>query len=134
MGTWAGRIQACGIDKIRKSKEVTSSETRKKMSEAQKGKVRSPEAIEKQKATYRSNKKHPWEHHLAFAEIWAIADKIYAAISPLGFVENSSAIISTVGFYDKSKMGGIIKKIKKGWNPLSDDDYLIWKMKVVNES
>lgn len=66
----------------------------------------------------------PWDHYKAKANraVWQMADRIYSFT-----LSNPSIGCVGAGKYfsiSPSLMGNIIKKIRSGWNPLLDEDWL----------
>lgn len=107
-----------------------------KASASNRGKVRSPSTVEQNRAkglaqfTFKS----PWHHPYSNKCAWANAHAIYKMCTEEGAGRRTLSRLLNIPVDSVSK---VTVKIKAGWNPTTDSDYIAWlqqyKLKECNE-
>ena len=132
-----GRIPSkCTREKMRVAQtgRKHSAESRTKISESNMGKTHTTES--KQKMALSWNVGRDWEHPRANTDTWSTAldIQVYMEQNPTHGCER---VVMSAGL-PRATSPTLYKKIKSGWNPSEDTDYLTWlsqyKQKECNES
>ena len=126
--TIGGRSPALGA--------VRSQETRRKISEAHRGRKMTDEQVEanRQRVIKQFTGIEPWEHHYSNKFVWANADVVFEY-----YLKNPKAGRRTASkcLGDKFPPDSIMKlltKIKSGWNPSEDNNWLNFSTKYKEEN
>lgn len=101
------------------------------------GKTHSKESIDKMKASIQSSltderraeikyARTMWRHNQANKQLWLIADELYHSWLSSEDTFNFITIEKQFGLKRYSTQN-IISHFVKGWNPLKDNEYLLWK-------
>lgn len=101
------------------------------------GKTHSKESIDKMKASIQSSltderrakikyARTMWRHNQANKDLWAIADQLYETWVSIKTPHCMHTVAKQHGV-NKNSIHGIIENFAKGWIPINDDEWVLWK-------
>lgn len=109
-----------------------SDETREKQRQAALSTGRRPSKLALENSAKTNSKKTAWLCQFSNKEVWRIADKVYDY--HLKNPSHGYSRISTALGVTKDQLSTMFKKIKAGWNPNEDTEWLIFSGKLTPDT
>lgn len=109
-----------------------SDETKAKMSTSAKARGQKPPQSALDNSAKTNSKKVAWLCQFANKDVWKLADVVYQYMQ--SYPRHGYSRISTVLGTTPSQLSTMYKKIKSGWNPLQDTDWLIFSGKLTPDA